>query len=279
MLRIGTLGEPALLPDALAALRDLAAARTLDAIDPEVLLISTTATLDRPALASLPSLGHVVVCGTSLGRLDLDALAERGISVDNVTHYGDHPAAEVTFMQLTAVARGFGVHQWRPEPRELAGKRCTIVGLGDLGRSMAHLALAYGMDLSYISRQSKPELDAAGAVPGTRAELLPRAEIVILTGPTDTEMLSRADFDVLADGAILVQASGGQAFDDQGFRDWLSRPGNVAIFDLGAGEETYAAYAGLERVIFPRVVAGHSLETKQRLGAAVVSIVRALVPV
>jgi len=32
-------------------------------------------------------------------------------------------------------------------------------------------------------------------------------------------------------------------------------------------------------VIFPRVVAGHSLETKQRLGAAVVSIVRALVSV
>ena len=91
-------------------------------------------------------------------------------------------------MQLAALARGLGVHQWRPEPRELAEKRCTIVGLGDLGRSMAHLALAYGMDLSYISRQSKPELDAAGAVPGTRAELLPRAEIVILTGPTDTEM-------------------------------------------------------------------------------------------
>ncbi len=216
------------------------------------------------------------MCGTSLGRIDLDALRARGVGWSNVTHYGDHPAAEVAFMQLVSVARGLGPVRWRPDPHELAGKRCTIVGVGDLGRSMAHLAFAYGMRVSYISGRDKPDLDARGAVRGTRAELLPHAEVVILTGPTDVEVLSADDLAHLADGAVLVQASGGRAFDDAAFRAWIARDEGVAIFDLGAGEETYAAYAALPRVVFPRVVAGHSIETRQRLGDAVVAIVRGL---
>ena len=80
---------------------------TLDHPDPEVLLISTMTALTRADVDSMPSLRHVALCGTSKGRLDLDALAERGITVSNVTHYGDHPVAEFVFHHLVALFRGW----------------------------------------------------------------------------------------------------------------------------------------------------------------------------
>ncbi|WP_203568152.1 NAD(P)-dependent oxidoreductase [Aestuariimicrobium ganziense] len=275
-MRIATWGAVNLVPDYLDQLAALADGRRLDSNDPEVVLVSTLDPMTGDDIAQWPSLRHVVVCGTSKGRLDLATLAERGIEVHNVTHYGDHPAAEVVMMQLVALARGLGQYQWREHPHELAGKRCTIVGLGDLGRSVADLALAFGMHVSHISRQPRPDLEARGVEHGDRDRLLPLAEVVVLTGPTDVEVLSAADFEVIPDGAVLVQASGGDAFDHQGFLSWIARPGNHAIFDLGTGEQVYERYARLPRVIFPRVVAGLSRETLERLGRAVVDIVLSL---
>lgn len=218
-----------------------------------------------------PQVRYVGVCGTSLSNVAVDAAAERGVRVDNVRDYGDEPTAEYVFMQLVSLARGLGQYRWRAEPHELMGKRLLVVGLGALGASMVNLGLAYKMRVSYHSRTRKPEWEARGARFTDLDSGVAEAEIVILTGPTDVELLGEAQFERLGAPAILVQASTGRVFAHGAFLRWVAQPGAHAIFDLAAGETAYDSYASLPRVVFPRVMGGHSIETRQRLGRLVVA--------
>lgn len=274
MARLLALDDLPLLPETLAALKAIADGGRLDADDPEVVLLATGTPLTAERLAAWPSLRHVALCGTSTARIDLDAVAAAGATWSNVTHYGDDPVAEVALAHLVALARGIGQQRWREHPHELAGMSMVIVGMGHLGRSLLPLMQAVGLQVSYVSRTPKPELDARGVHHGTRDELLPRADIVVLTGPTDTEVLSAADFDLLLDGVIVVQASIGRAMSAEGFDAWIVRPGNFALFDAVAGDDQRRSWAHLPRVRFTDEPAGMSYEARQRLGAAVVADVR-----
>ena len=242
--------------------------------DTEIALISTATPLTATEIDRLTGLKHVALCGTSYGRIDVDALQRRGISTSNVVDYSDETTAEVIFMQLVSVARGFAAVQWRSEPHELFGKRLLVVGLGALGAAVARLGLAYGMEVSHLSRRAKPPLEAKGVMRAERSTAFSAADVVVLTGPTNVVLVTADDLAQLHD-AILLQASVGRVVDDQAFRAWITRGDNVAVFDLAAGEDVYADYAQLPRVVFPRAISGLCDESRQRLGYRVIANVQA----
>lgn len=270
--RLARIGELPLRPAERARLAAMAGGTLAEAgPDTEVALISTATPLTEDALSQLPALRHLALCGTSYGRIDLDALHRRGITTSNVADYSDETTAEVIFMQLVAVARGFSTVQWRDESHELFGKHLLIVGLGALGSAVAHLGLAYGMQVAHLSRSAKPEWEAKGVRRAAQPTAFSEADVVVVTGPTGISLVGADDLAQLHD-AILLQASGGRVIDDAAFRDWITRGDNVAIFDLAAGEDVYAE---LPRVVFPRAISGLSDESRQRLGEQVIANVEA----
>ena len=275
LAHLARIGELPLRPPELERLAALAGGVLGEAgQDTQILLISTATPLTEDALTTLPALRHVALCGTSYGRIDLDALQRRGITTSNVADYSDETTAEVIFMQLVAVARGYGAVQWRAESHELFGKRLLIVGLGALGSAVAHLGLAYGMQVSHLSRSAKPGWEPKGVRRAARPDAFAEADIVVVTGPTGAALITADDLAQLHD-AILLQASGGRVIDDAAFRAWITRGDNAAIFDLAAGEDVYADYAELPRVVFPRAISGLSDESRQRLGEQVIANVEA----
>jgi Lactate dehydrogenase and related dehydrogenases len=273
--RLARIGELPLRPTELGRLAALAGGVLGEAGEgTQILLISTATPLTGEVLDTLPALRHVALCGTSYGRIDLDALQRRGITTSNVADYSDETTAEVIFMQLVAVARGYAPVQWRAESHDLLGKRLLIVGLGALGSAVAHLGLAYGMQVSHLSRSAKPQWEARGVRRAARPDAFAEADIVVVTGPTGAPLVTADDLAQLHD-AILLQASGGRVIDDAAFREWITRGDNAAIFDLAAGEDVYADYAQLPRVVFPRAISGLSDESRQRLGEQVIAHVTA----
>lgn len=275
MTRLGRIGGLPLRPTELASLAALAGGTLEEATaETEIALISTGRALTADDLETLPRLRHLAVCGTSYGRIDLDALSARGITTSNVVDYSDETTAEVIFMQLVAVSRGYGSVQWRDEPHELYGKRLLVVGLGALGAAVARLGLAYQMAVSHLSRTPKPEWEARGVVRADAATAFASADVVVLTGPTDVVVATAERLAQLRD-AILVQASVGRVIDEVAFRDWIERGDNAAVFDLVAGEDTYETYSQHPRVVFPRAISGFSDESRQRLGEQVIANVRA----
>lgn len=273
--RVARIGELPLRPTELDRLAVLAGGPLGEASsETEIALISTATPLTAADIDRLSGLQHLALCGTSYGRIDLDALERRSISTSNVVDYSDETTAEVIFMQLVSVARGFAGVQWRSEPHELFGKRLLIVGLGALGAAVANLGLAYGMHVSHLSRSPKPEWESKGVLRAERSTAFASADVVVLTGPTNVVVVTAGDLAQLHD-AILLQASVGRVIDDLAFREWVTRGDNVAVFDLAAGEDAYADYARLPRVVFPRAVSGLCDESRQRLGERVIANVDA----
>ena len=117
----------------------------------DIVLVSPSDKVTATYLDACPSIEYVCICGTSTANVDLDELIKRGIAFDNVRDYGDEPTAEFIFMQVSRLMRGVGEYQWKPEQHELMGKSIGIIGLGALGKAVAHLALAYKMSASYYS--------------------------------------------------------------------------------------------------------------------------------
>lgn len=125
-----------------------------------------------------PDRGHVrclVFCGTGVATsVNLTLAGELGVRVCNAEHYGDHAVAEHTMALMLAAARHLvpldaqvRAGRWSRENAdgmELYGKRLAIVGLGGIGRTVADLARAFGME---VTAWRSPHRRAAGAGAGT----------------------------------------------------------------------------------------------------------------
>lgn len=233
-------------------------------------LVSPFTKLSKEFFNSCTNLNYVGVCGSSIENIDLEAAEEHGVKVTNVTGYGDIPVAEVVFSKLVSLSRGFEEYKWKEDPVELFGKSIGIIGLGDLGKSIANFALSYGMKSSYFSHTRKPEWEEKGLAYKELTELLQSCEMIVLATPTNELILSKTEFDAIKNGSILVKLSSGSSFESKDFLEWIARPNNFAMFDMASGQENYEKYAHLNRVIFPKVIFGHSIETKQRLGLDVI---------
>lgn len=237
--------------------------------DAEAVLVSPMQKLTEEYFVNCKSLQYLGICGTSLENVDLKAALASGVAVTNVRDYGDEPTAEFIFMQLTSLLRGVHGLQWRDAPHELMGKSIGIIGMGALGKTIADLALAYKMHARYNSRSRHEEYDKKGVGYAKFTFILQTSDIVVVCTPSNLEVLDYGSFEDLKEGAILVQASMGSALSRSGFLKWIEKEANFAIFDYAAGEDNYETYSHLPRVIFPKIVAGHSSETKQRLAGTV----------
>jgi phosphoglycerate dehydrogenase-like enzyme len=234
----------------------------------DAVLVSPSTPITAQYLAACPAVRYIGVCGTSMESVEQKAVQDRGIMLTNVRDYGDEPTAEFIFMQLVCLARGMDKYQWRDEPTELMGKTIGIIGLGALGQAIAHLALAYKMNVQYVSRTRKSAWEKQGVQFVDKSPLLATSDIVVISTPSNYEAISANEFDLMKPNVVLVQASQGNCFDRSAFLQWVKH--NHAILDYAAGEENYQAYKDLPNVMFLKVIAGHTWETRQRLGARVI---------
>jgi lactate dehydrogenase-like 2-hydroxyacid dehydrogenase len=291
MIKIAVLDTLRVLPDTQEAIRRMAtndvafpevSPRSLEELvartgDAEAVLINTSTRIDQHYVDACPAVKYVGLCGTSTAHVDLDAFKARGIAFSNVSDYSDEPTAEYIFLQLEALARGVGAYQWQDQPRELMGKTIGIIGLGALGKAIAHLAVAYKMDIHYFSAHRKPEWEERGLQYSELHDLLPACQIIVISSPTNVQVLGSAEFAMFTPGGILVQASMGTPFDRDAFMQWIAADGNFAIFDDGVGEENATIYKDWPRVILSATSSGNTLETRQRLGLKVVDNLQAYV--
>lgn len=232
-----------------------------------VALVTPWEKIDATYLDACPQLKYIGLCGTSTANIDLDELDKRGIAFSNIVSGDKESVVEFFFMQLVSLARGLGEYQWKSgEQHELVGRRIGIIGLGAVGKAMAHMALAYKMDVVYNCPHRKQEWEDNGVSYLNKNELLSTSEIIVLCSPTNVEVLGENEFNVMKQGCILVQACGGSPFDKPAFYDWIARSGNFALFDMSANESNYQAYKDLPRVIFSRSVAGDTYESNERRG-------------
>ena len=188
-------------------------------------IIVRYSSVSRRAMAASRNLRVVSKHGAGTDTIDKAAAAELGIQVRSAPGANADAVAEHTWALILAAAKGV-VHldrrmhdgHWDKATHksfELRGKTLGVVGLGAIGRRVAEIGLAFGMDVLAFDPFAKdaPERVARVSLDG----LLNRSHVVSLNCPlTDDNhhMINRATLSRMRDGAILVNTGRGGLVDD-----------------------------------------------------------------
>ncbi|MDE5876360.1 MAG: D-2-hydroxyacid dehydrogenase [Muribaculaceae bacterium] len=163
----------------------------------EVLLTNKTV-LTGEILRSLPQLRYVGVLATGYNVVDIKAARELGIVVTNIPAYSTDSVAQMVFAHLLAIvtrveyyatenrtgrwSRSKDFCYWDMPLNELAGKTFGIIGLGNIGKSVAHIARAFGMKVKAFTSKHPDELPE-GVAKADLDELFATSDVVSLHCP------------------------------------------------------------------------------------------------
>lgn len=121
--------------------------------------------VDAALIDGCDSLEVIARCGVGLDNVDVAHASRRGVRVinapgSNADTVAEHTLALMLMLQrkLVPVIRAVKSNDWASRTSydgdELRGKQLGILGLGDIGRRVATLAAAFGMDVCYWGRQA-----------------------------------------------------------------------------------------------------------------------------
>ena len=157
--------------------------------------------------------------------------------------------------------------RWRPvDPRRLHGQTLCVVGLGDIGRTIAGAASALGMTVTGVSRTGR-RVPAVGSVyrTGARRRGLARADFVALTVPLtpDTRgLIGARELRAMKPTAWLLNIARGPVVDDPALLQALrARRLAGAILDVFDTEPLPARHPlwGLDNVVITPHISGPSV--------------------
>jgi phosphoglycerate dehydrogenase-like enzyme len=113
----------------------------------------------------------------------------------------------------------------------LADRTVLIVGHGSVGAAIERRLVPFEVEVVRVARTARDGVHPIGAL----ADLLPRADIVVLIVPYTPETTGLVDADLLArmkDGALLVNAARGPVVDTDALLAELSRRRLRAVLDV-----------------------------------------------
>lgn len=199
--------------------------------------ITNKVPLRADALAQLPDLKLIAVAATGTDIIDLAAARERGIVVCNIRDYAYAAVPEHTFALILALRRNLLAYRadveagaWQRSPRfclfdhpirDLHGSRLGLVGYGALGRRVAEIGRAFGMEIAVHTRTR-----VDGVINLGLDELLATSDIVSLHVPLSDatrHLIGAAQLASMQPTALLINTARGGLVDEAALADALTR--------------------------------------------------------
>jgi D-3-phosphoglycerate dehydrogenase len=230
----------------------------------------------------------IVRHGTGLDMIPVDAATRQGIPVANVPGANAQAVAEYvvgSFLNLTRHFSAFNAalrtQDWAVARRlsgdclELSGKTVGIVGVGAIGKRIAHICSA-GLGMTVLGYQPDP-IDLADVVQSVSLEmLLTRSDFVTINCPLTPQTRHLIDSNrlrMMQRTAFLVNAARGEIVDEQALAQALKdRVIAAAALDVYAEQPLPRSHAffGVDNVVLTPHVAGLTKESfaKMSVGTA-----------
>ena len=199
--------------------------------------ITNKVPLRAAVIAQLPDLKMVAIAATGSDNVDLAACRERGIVVSNIRNYSTVSVPEHCFALLLALRRNLRAYiadveagQWERSTRfclldhpigDLAGSRLGIVGYGALGKQVAHLARAFGMEVCATSRSP---IGDSGVIQLELDELLRTSSVVSLHLPLTEQtrhLIGARELGLMRRDALLINTARGGLVDQAALAEAL----------------------------------------------------------
>lgn len=191
----------------------------------------------RADLEQLPDLKMIAVAATGTNVVDLEACRERGIVVSNIRDYAVAAVPEHTLTLMLALRRNLRAYsddvaagRWEKSKTfclldhpisDLSGSRLGLVGYGALGKSVARLALAFGMEVCVYNRSpiNDPHVKTLPL-----DELIRTSDVISLHLPLSDQtrnMIGRAELEQMKPTVILINTARGGLVDEAALAEAL----------------------------------------------------------
>ncbi len=249
-----------------------AVAATLPRVDALICLSLTTEQcrmLDRCKL--------VMHNGVGYDAIDIETLAEMGIPVAVTPVMTPEGVAEHALMLILALSKQLPAVQqsmksgewnmlgWREGSHNLSYKTLGIIGVGRIGKRIAHLAHAFGCRILYTDIVEAPEelAQAYGLERVERDVLIAQADIITLHVPLTDQtrgMFGAEEFASMKPGAIFINTSRGPTYDLEALVDSVESGhlfgAGVDVFDPEPPPGDHRVFSVMNIITTPHISSG-----------------------
>jgi phosphoglycerate dehydrogenase-like enzyme len=204
--------------------------------------------MPRELIERLPNLKMMTVTGATHRTMDMQAAGERGIVV---SHSVDRPGGsqgtpELTFGLMIAAVRKIALEDRRIRTGlwqstigfSLTGKTLGIIGLGKIGKRIATIGKAFGMNIiAWSPNLTEERAREANVTRVEKDDLFRQADVVtlhIVLGEKTRGIVGAREFALMKPTAYIVNTSRGPLIDEAALIDTLQN-GRIA----GAGLDVY----------------------------------------
>ena len=215
---------------------ELAVYGTTDAAETAVrvcgahIVITNKVVISADIIADNPQLELIAVSATGVNNVDIEAAKAVGVAVCNVRAYGNESVAEHAFMLMIALMRNLPAYQrdvaaglWEKSPvfchygapiRDLNGKTLAVFGRGNIGRTLARYAQAFGMRVVFAEHKHAPAV-REGYV--SFEDAVQAADVLSLHCPLNAQtenMIGENELRQMKPGAVLINCGRGGLVDE-----------------------------------------------------------------
>lgn len=196
------------------------------------IVLTNKVVLDALSMKQLPRLRYIGVLATGYNVVDLDAAARQDIIVTNIPAYSTASVVQMVFAHLLNIVNRTQLHsesvrngEWShcadfsymlSPQTELSGKTMGIVGMGNIGCSVAAVADAFGMKVVALTSKVASELPEY-VTPLPLEALLQVSDVVSLHCPlteTTHRLINDRTLALMKPGAILINTGRGGLIDE-----------------------------------------------------------------
>lgn len=226
--------------------------------------------ITRELMENSPQLKYIGCTATGYNNIDVEAAADLGIAVTNIPAYSTDAVAQHTIALMLELSNHVGLHNasvqdgqwsdneyfcyWKKSVTLLTGKSLGIIGYGAIGKRVAQIARALGMEINIFSQ------DPAGAM---------KSDFVSLHCPLTRENRHMVNTEFLVNmkpGAILINTARGGLVDERALADAI-KAGFIAGAALDVLEQEPPAkdcpLIGLDNCIITPHIAWSPKEMRQ----------------
>ncbi len=248
-------------------------------------VVANKACLNAAAIEQATKLKLICVAATGYNNVDIEAATRRGVAVCNVRAYATSSVVQHVFMVMLSLMGRFNEYQqlvksggWSRSAHfcsldfsfhELAGKNLGIIGFGELGNGVAHVARAFNMKVLVAAHKGR----APGNGRMAFEQVLHNADVISLHCPLNAatdQLIGAAEIAMMQPHALLINAARGGIVDEHALLAALQdgRIGGAAVDVLTSEPPVQGNIlldANLPNLIITPHIAWASLESRQRL--------------
>ena len=236
-------------------------------------------------LSHCPSLKYIGVLATGYNVVDIEACRKRGITVTNIPSYSTSSVSQHVFAFILNFTNQVQQHSqsvhaggwikssdfcyWNSPLSELEGKTLGIFGFGSIGRKVAQIAHAFGMNV--IICVHSPSSFTGGEKTVSFDELLSQSDFITLHAPLTPEtdrIINKESLSKVKKSAYIINTARGGLVDENAVKEALTEgkiAGYAADVILQEPMNENCPLLNAPNCILTPHIAWAPLETRQRL--------------